>query len=122
MITRNIDLLEKLGRNTKSSSPTTYPDKKDNSNRQVWNLMGDGAYNLSYPDLLTNVAHNLPVIKVVFSNTKFAFNKNKYKDTNENIFSCDFTDVDYVKVAKAQGAVGYTVRRIEEIDEVVRKQ
>ena len=95
--------------------------KKDNPNRQVWNLMGDGAFNMQYPDIVTNVAHNLPVINVVFANTEFAFIKNKYEDTNVNIFGCDFVDVDYAKIAQAQGAIGYTVNTIAEIDEVVRK-
>lgn len=93
----------------------TYPD------RQVWNIIGDGAFNMSYPDVVTNVSYHLPVINVVFSNTEYAFIKNKYEDTNKHLFGVDFTDVDYAKAAEAQGAVGYTVRRIEDIDEVVRK-
>ncbi|MVJ16219.1 hypothetical protein GO787_01150, partial [Staphylococcus aureus] len=31
----------------------------------------------------------------------------------------DFTNADYDKIAEAQGDVGFTVDRIEEIDEVV---
>lgn len=95
--------------------------KKDNPNRQVFNIMGDGAFNMSYPDVVTNVQYNLPVINIVFSNTEYAFIKNKYEDTNKHLFGVDFTDVDYAKIAEAQGAVGYTVTRIEEMDEVMRK-
>ena len=95
--------------------------KKDNPNRQVFNIMGDGAFNMSYPDVITNVQYNLPVINIVFSNTEYAFIKNKYEDTNKHLFGVDFTDVDYAKIAEAQGAVGYTVTRIEEMDEVMRK-
>ncbi|GAA0370648.1 pyruvate oxidase [Alkalibacterium iburiense] len=88
-------------------------------NRQVWNLMGDGAFSMNYPDVVTNVVYNLPVINVVFANTEYGFIKNKYEDTNENTFGTDFTEVDYAKIAEAQGAVGFTVRRIEDIDQVV---
>ncbi|OYW67163.1 MAG: pyruvate oxidase, partial [Aerococcus viridans] len=91
----------------------TYPD------RQVWNLMGDGAYSMQYPDVVTNVRYNMPVINVVFANTEYAFIKNKYEDTNKNLFGVDFTDVDYAKIADAQGAVGFTVRRIEDMDQVM---
>ncbi|RPA61304.1 pyruvate oxidase [Aerococcus agrisoli] len=91
----------------------TYPD------RQVWNLMGDGAYSMTYPDVVTNVRYNMPVINVVFANTEYAFIKNKYEDTNKNLFGVDFTDVDYAKIADAQGAVGFTVRRIEDMDQVM---
>ena len=93
----------------------TYPD------RQVWNIIGDGAYSMTYPDVVTNVRYNMPVINVVFTNTEYAFIKNKYEDTNKNIFGVDFTDVDYAKIAEAQGAVGLTVSRIEDIDRVMQE-
>ena len=93
----------------------TYPD------RQVWNLMGDGAFSMTYPDVVTNVRYNLPVINVVFTNTEYGFIKNKYEDTNTYNFGVDFTDVDYAKIAEAQGAVGLTVRRIEDVDQVVKE-
>lgn len=93
----------------------TYPE------RQVWNLMGDGAFSMTYPDVVTNVRYNLPVINIVFSNNEYAFIKNKYEDTNKTTFGTDFVDVDYALVGKAQGALGYTVRRIEEIDAVIQE-
>ncbi|MER2146115.1 MAG: pyruvate oxidase [Aerococcus urinaeequi] len=91
----------------------TYPD------RQVWNIIGDGAFSMTYPDVVTNVRYNMPVINVVFSNTEYAFIKNKYEDTNKNLFGVDFTDVDYAKIAEAQGAKGFTVSRIEDMDRVM---
>ena len=93
--------------------------KKDNLDRQVWNIMGDGAFNMCYPDVITNVQYDLPVINVVFSNGKYAFIKDKYEDTIKHLFGCDFPNADYAKIAEAQGAVGFTVNRIEDIDAVV---
>ena len=93
--------------------------KKDNPDRQIWNIMGDGAFNMCYPDVITNVQYDLPVINVVFSNDKYAFIKDKYEDTNKHLFGCDFPNADYAKIAEAQGAVGFTVDRIEDIDAVV---
>ncbi|WP_061604507.1 pyruvate oxidase [Streptococcus parasanguinis] len=93
--------------------------KKDNPDRQEWNIMGDGAFNMCYPDVITNVQYNLPVINVVFSNAEYAFIKNKYEDTNKHLFGVDFPNADYAKIAEAQGAVGFTVNRIEDIDAVV---
>src|SRR5699024_3692742 len=69
-------------------SKITYPD------RQEWNIIEDGAYSMTYPDNVTNVRYNMPVINVVFTNTEYAFIKNKYEDTNKNIFGVNFTDVD----------------------------
>ncbi len=93
----------------------TYPD------RQVWNIIGDGAFSMTYPDVVTNVRYDMPVINVVFTNTEYGFIKNKYEDTNEYNFGVDFTDVDYAKVGEAQGAVGLTVNRIEDIDRVMQE-
>ncbi|NQH32709.1 hypothetical protein HO665_00375 [Streptococcus suis] len=76
---------------------------------------------MSYPDVVTNVQYNLPVINIVFANTEYGYIKNKYEHTNKHLFGTDFIDVDYAKIGEAQGAVGYTVRRIEEMDEVMRK-
>ncbi|MDN6296309.1 MAG: pyruvate oxidase [Alkalibacterium sp.] len=90
-----------------------YPD------RQVFNIMGDGAFSMNYQDIITNVRYNMPVINIVFTNTEYAFIKNKYEDTNTNTFGTDFTDVDYAKIGEAQGAVGFTVSRIEDIDQVM---
>lgn len=95
--------------------------KKDNPDRQVWNIMGDGAFGMCYPDVITNVQYNLPVINVVFSNAEYAFIKNKYEDTNKHLFGVDFTNPDYKMIAEAQGAVGFTVNRIEDIDAVVKE-
>ena len=90
-----------------------YPD------RQAWNLAGDGAFSMNYQDIVTNVRYDLPVINVVFTNTEYGFIKNKYEDTNTNTFGTEFTDVDYAKIGEAQGAVGFTVSRIEDMDQVM---
>ncbi|WP_192987163.1 pyruvate oxidase [Carnobacterium mobile] len=87
--------------------------------RQVFNLMGDGAFSMNYQDVVTNVRYNMPVINVVFTNTEYGFIKNKYEDTNTNTFGTEFTDVDYAKIGEAQGAVGFTVSRIEDMDQVM---
>ncbi len=95
--------------------------KKDNPDRQVWNIMSDGDFGMSYPDVITNVQYNLPVINIVFSNAEYAFIKNKYEDTNKHLFGVDFTNPDYVKIAEAQGAVGFRVKRIEDMDAVMKE-
>ena len=95
------------------AAKNVYPD------RQAFNLMGDGAFSMNYPDVVTNVRYNMPVINVVFTNTEYGFIKNKYEDTNKNTFGTEFTDVDYAKIGDAQGAVGFTVSRIEDMDQVM---
>ena len=93
--------------------------KKVHPDRQVWNLMGDGAFSMNYQDIVTSVVYDLPVINIVFTNTEYGFIKNKYEDTNTNTFGTEFTDVDYAKIGEAQGAVGFTIRRIDEVDQIM---
>ena len=95
------------------AAKNVYPD------RQAFNLMGDGAFSMNYQDVVTNVRYEMPVINVVFTNTEYGFIKNKYEDTNTNTFGTEFTDVDYAKIGEAQGAVGFTVSRIEDMDQVM---
>lgn len=93
--------------------------KKVHPDRQAWNLAGDGAFSMNYQDIITNVRYDLPVINVVFTNTEYGFIKNKYEDTNSNTYGTDFTDVSYAEIGEAQGAVGFTVSRIEDMDQVM---
>lgn len=95
------------------AAKNVYPE------RQAFNLMGDGAFSMNYQDVVTNVRYNMPVINVVFTNTEYGFIKNKYEDTNTNTFGTEFTDVDYAMIGEAQGAVGFTVSRIEDMDQVM---
>ncbi|AIG66191.1 pyruvate oxidase [Weissella tructae] len=97
------------------AAKNAYPD------RQVWNLAGDGAFSMVFQDVVTTVRYDMPVINVVFTNTEYGFIKNKYEDTNTFNFGVDFTDVDYAKIGEAQGAVGLTVSRIEDIDRVMKE-
>lgn len=97
------------------AAKNTYPD------RQAWNLIGDGAFAMTMQDVVTNVRYDMPVINVVFTNTEYGFIKNKYEDTNKYNTGTDFGDVDYAKIGEAQGAVGLTVSRIEDIDAVIKE-
>lgn len=93
----------------------TYPD------RQVINLIGDGAFSMTYPDIVTGVRYDYPTINIVFANDQYAFIKDKYEDTNKTTFGTDFVYTDYAKVGEAQGAVGFTIKEISEVDETMKK-
>lgn len=93
----------------------TYPD------RQVINLIGDGAFSMTYPDIVTSVRYDLPTINIVFANDQYGFIKDKYEDTNKTTFGTDFGYTDYAKVGEAQGAVGLTIDKIDQVDEVMAK-
>lgn len=84
-------------------------------NRQVFNLAGDGGFSMVVQDIITQVKYNLPIINVVFSNESLGFIKAEQEDTNKENFGVDLQDADYGKIAEAMGAVGFTIRKYEEL-------
>ena len=76
---------------------------------------------MNMQDIVTAVRYQLPSIHVVFSNQQFGFIRDSQLDTNDAIFGVDLTDIDFAKIAEAQGAIGYTLRTIDDIDNVFSK-
>lgn len=102
--------------------PGAMAAKLTHPHRQAWNLTGDGSFSMVYPDIVTLVQHNLPSIHVVFSNRMYGFTKKGQEDFNQNPFyGVDFNDVDFAKIAEAQGAIGYTITEISQIDDIFQK-
>lgn len=103
--------------------PGALAAKLEFPERQVWNLSGDGGFGMVMQDIITLIQYQLPSIHVVFSNRMYGFIKREQEVTNQHpYFGVDFLQtVDYAKIAEAQGAVGYTIKTIEEIDEVFKK-
>ncbi|MEC6749171.1 pyruvate oxidase [Marinilactibacillus sp. XAAS-LB27] len=104
-----------------SGLPGAIAAKKSFPNRQVWDLTGDGAFSMVMQDIITTVQHKLPSIHVVFSNEEYAFIKAEQEDTNHYYFGVDFQSSDYAKFGEAQGAVGFTVKEISELEETFQK-
>ncbi len=98
--------------------PGSITAKLDFPGRQVWSLMGDGAFQMIMQDLATQVQYKLPIVNVVFSNAQYGFIKDEQEDTNTGYLGVDFMDVDYAKVAQAMGAKSYTVSKIEDLKAV----
>lgn len=98
--------------------PGAISAKLDFPDRQVWNLAGDGGFNMTMQDLATAVQYELPTLHVVFSNQQFGFIKDEQEDTNLGYLGVHFMDIDYAKLAEAMGAVGHTVTEISQVHDV----
>src|SRR5699024_8380304 len=92
-----------------------YPD------RQVWDLAGDGGFTMTMQDIITAVKYNLASIHVVFTNQRFVFIRDEQEDTKDNLYGVDIANIDFAKIAEAQGAVGYTVTEIDQLADVFAK-
>lgn len=103
--------------------PGSMAAKLEFPERQAWNLSGDGGMGMVMQDIVTMVQYDLASIHIVFTNMMYGFIKREQEISNKNpFFGVDFkAPVDFAKVAEAQGAVGYTITSIDEIDEVFEK-
>ena len=85
--------------------------------RQVWGLLGDGAFVMSMQDLVTAVRYKLPIKLIVFNNQQLGFVKMEMEEagfamSNEALH---LQNPDFVAYAKACGADGVRVTKAEEI-------
>jgi pyruvate oxidase len=101
--------------------PGALTAKLDFPDRQVWNLAGDGGFNMTMQDLATCVQYKLPTIHVVFNNQQFGFIKDEQEDTNKGFLGVQFMDIDYKQLAESMGATGYTVTEISQVKDVFEK-
>jgi pyruvate oxidase len=88
---------------------------------QAWTLSGDGGFAMVAPDILTQVRYELPVINIVFSNYRFGFIYKEQVDTQQHLYGVDLTEADWAKVGEGLGAIGFTVRSINDADKVFAK-
>lgn len=101
--------------------PGALTAKLDFPEREVWNLAGDGGFQMTMQDLATAVQYQAPFITIVFSNRQFGFIKDEQEDTNNGYLGVQFMDVDFAGIARAMGAVGYTVTTISEVGETIAR-
>ncbi len=82
---------------------------------------GDGCYLMAGFELLTAVQNNIPVIWIIFNNGEFnIIKKLLINNFGEEAFM-QFMNPDYVMYAKACGAEGYRVEKLEDFEGVLQK-
>ncbi len=82
---------------------------------------GDGAYLMAGFELLTAVENDIPVIWVIFNNGEFNIIKKLLINNFGGHAYMQFKNPDYVMYAKACGAQGYRVEKLEDFEDVFKK-
>lgn len=85
---------------------------------QAWSLSGDGGFAMVAPDIITEARYELPVINVVFSNSRFGFIYYEQAETKQHFYGVDLTDADWAKVAEGLGGIGFTARTKADLDDI----
>ncbi|MDD3625740.1 MAG: thiamine pyrophosphate-binding protein [bacterium] len=95
--------------------------KAANPDKTVICGCGDGAYLMAGFELLTAVQKNIPVVWVIFDNGEFnVIRKFLLNIWGEEAFM-QFKNPDYVKYAKACGATGYRIEKLEDFEKVFKR-
>ena len=92
-----------------------------NPERTVISACGDGGYLMGGFELLTAVQYHIPVIWVIFNNGEFNIIKNFLLKIFGEAPMMTFQNPDYVLYAKACGAKGFRIEKIEDFSGIFKK-
>lgn len=98
------------------SLPTMIGAKAACQDRPAIAYAGDGAWSMSMVEIMTAVRHDIPVTAVVFHNRQWGAEKKNQVDFYSRRFVADeLENPSFAEVARAMGAEGVTVDRIEDV-------
>lgn len=83
--------------------------------RRVVALCGDGGFAMTMADFNTAVKYRLPIVVVVFNNSKLAMIKYEQEVQGHPEFAVDLHNPNFAMYAEACGGVGYRVEQPKEI-------
>ncbi|MGY3054322.1 pyruvate dehydrogenase (quinone) [Pedobacter sp. UYEF25] len=91
--------------------------------RQIWGLLGDGAFVMSMQDLITAVRYKYPIKLIIFNNQELGFVKMEMEEagfarSNEAL---RLQNPDFVAYAKSCGADGIKVEKAADIPAAIAK-
>ncbi len=104
------------------SLPTMIGAKLAAPDRPAVAYAGDGAWAMSMVEIMTAVRHNIPVTAVVFHNRQWgAEKKNQVDFYNRRFVAGELESESWAGIAKAMGAEGIVVDKIEDVGPALKK-
>ena len=95
--------------------PASLAAKLEYPDSTVYSLSGDGGFAMLSEEVLAQVKYHTPVINVVFSNQTLGFiEAEQREDTHQPLSGVDLIDTDWAKVGEGYGALGFTVRTLDD--------
>lgn len=90
-------------------------------NREVWGLIGDGAFNMSLQDFNTAVKYNLPIKIIVFNNSQLGFVKIEMEEAGlaPNLDALEVNNFNFADYAKLCGGDGVKVEHAKDIEAAI---
>ena len=101
--------------------PTMIGCKAGAPDRTAVAYVGDGAWTMSFGEIMTCVRENLPVTAVVFNNQQWGAEKKNHVDFYANRFlGVELENPSFAAVAKAMGAEGIVVDSVSSVGDAFR--
>ena len=102
--------------------PTIIGAKVAAPDRPAISYAGDGAWGMSFGEILTCVRHDIPVTAVVFHNRQWgAEKKNQVDFYNRRFVAGELDSPSFAGIARAMGAEGIVVDRLEDVGPALKK-
>jgi sulfoacetaldehyde acetyltransferase len=102
--------------------PTIVGAKVAAPHRPAIAYAGDGAWAMSMSEIMTCVRHDIPVTAVVFHNRQWgAEKKNQVDFYNRRFVAGELDNPSFAGIARAMGAEGLVVDRLEDVGPALRK-
>src|SRR5690606_2393206 len=102
--------------------PTIVGAKIAAPHRPAISYAGDGAWGMSMGEIMTCVRERIPVTAVVFHNRQWgAEKKNQVDFYNRRFVAGDLENPSFAAIAKAMGAEGIVVDRLEDVGLALRR-
>ncbi len=89
--------------------------------RSVLAVVGDGGFMMNAQELETAVRLNIQVVVLILNDNAFGFIKWKQENMGFQNFGLDYTNPDFARFAESHGAVGVTVKKGDDLAEVLKK-
>lgn len=101
--------------------PTIIGAKVASPERPAIAYVGDGAWGMSFGEILTCVRENIPVTACVFNNQQWGAEKKNQVDFYGRRFDgVDLANPSWAQVAKSLGAEGVVVKRVDEVGDALK--
>ncbi len=101
--------------------PTMIGCKVASPGRPAIAYVGDGAWGMSFGEILTCVREQIPVAAVVFHNGQWGAEKKNHVDFYQNRFlGVNLENPSFAAVARAMGAEGHTIEKLSDVGPSLR--
>lgn len=104
--------------------PAAIGAKLGRPDKVVFNIAGDGSFEMNCHELITAARYNIPVITVIFNNRSLGMVRQwqeLFFDERYSHVHLDGANVNYVKLAEACGVRGYEVTEKSDLPKIIKQ-